>query len=73
VYLPVGSKEGSYDFVLLNKRGEVLLHGSGTAQLKNHIIVLRAEINAAAVPRGSYLLGLRQNSVEWTRFPIDLK
>lgn len=73
LYLPVGSKEGSYDFALLNERGEELLHGSGTAQLENHIVVLRTQINAAGVPAGSYFFGLRQNGIEWTRFPINLK
>jgi hypothetical protein len=73
VYLPIGSKEGSYDFALLGERGEELLSGSGTAQIENHIVVLRDQINAARVPPGSYFFGVRQNDMEWTRFPITVK
>jgi hypothetical protein len=73
LYLPVGSREGSYDFALLNERGQELLHGSARAQLENHIVVLRGEINPAGVAPGSYFFGLRQAGMEWTRFPISVK
>jgi len=73
LYLPIGSKQGRYDFALLNERGRELLHGSGTAQLENHMVVLRSEINAADVPPGSHFLELRQNGREWTQFPVNIK
>jgi len=73
LYLPIGSREGRYDFALLNDRSVELLHGSGTAQLENHMVVLRSEINATSVPPGTYFLGLRQKGMEWTRFPIEIK
>jgi hypothetical protein len=70
LYLPIGSKDGSYDLALLNESGGELLHASGTAQVENHIVVLRVEVNVRDVPPGSYLLGLRQPGLEWTRFPV---
>ena len=73
LYLPVGSKEGSYEFALLDERGEELLHSSGTAQLENHIIVLRADTNGPVVPPGSYSLALREPGMEWTRFPVTVE
>ena len=73
VFLPIGSEEGRYDFALLDERGEELLRASGTAQLEDHTVVLRGEINIASVPSGSYFFGLRQNAMEWTRFPITVK
>ena len=72
-YLPIGSKEGTYDFALLNENGDELVRGGGTAQLEDHTVVLRGDINAASVPPGSYFLGFRQNRMEWTRFPINVK
>jgi hypothetical protein len=69
-YLPIGSKEGSYDFALLNDADRELLHARGTAQLENHIVVLRADIKVADVPPGSYFIGLRQPGLEWTRLPV---
>lgn len=73
LYLPVGSKEGGYEFALLNEKGEEILRGNGTANLENHIVVLKGEINATSVPSGSQFLGLRQAGMEWTRFPISVK
>lgn len=68
--LPIGSKEGSYDLALLEVTGSELLHASGIAQVENHTVVLRVEVDVAGVPPGSYFLGLRQPGLEWTRFPI---
>jgi hypothetical protein len=70
VDLPVGSKEGSYDLALLNDSGGELLHARGTAQLENHVVVLRVDLKVADVPAGPYFLGLRQPGLEWARFPV---
>jgi hypothetical protein len=70
--LPIGSNEGAYEVALLNSTGAELLRTSGTARLEDHIVVLRAEVDLAGVPPGSYLLGVRQPGIEWTRFPIRL-
>ena len=71
--LPIGSKEGGYDFALMDERGQELLRGSGTAQLEDQTVVFRGDINVASVPPGSYFFGLRQNATEWSRFPIKVK
>jgi hypothetical protein len=47
-----------------------MLHTMGTAQLENHVVILRADVDLARVPPGSYFLGLRQPGLEWTRFPV---
>jgi len=73
VDLPVGSKEGGYDFALMDERGQELQRGSGTAQLEDQTVVLRGDINVASVSSGSYFFGLRQKGMEWTRFPINVK
>jgi hypothetical protein len=70
LYLPIGSKDGSYDVTLLDDEGREFLHASGIAQLENHTVVLRVEVDVAGVPPGSYFLGLRQPGLEWMRFPI---
>ena len=49
--------------------GEVL-RAAGTAQLENHVVILRADIDLAGVRPGPYSLGLRQTGLEWTRFPV---
>ena len=68
--LPIGSNEGTYEFAVLNESGTELFRSAGTAKLEDHIVVLRADFDLSGVAPGSYILGLRQQGMEWTRFPI---
>ena len=73
VEMPIGSKEGSYDVALISDAGEEVLRTTGTAQLENHLVILRADVNVAGVRPGSYSLALRQIGLEWTRFPVRVR
>ena len=68
--LPIGSNEGTYELAVLNGNGAELFRSTGTAKLEEHIVVLRADFDVSGFSPGSYILGLRQQSMEWTRFPI---
>ncbi len=70
LYMPVGSKEGSYDLVLQDETGDQFLHATGLAQLENQIVILRTDVNLSRVPRASYLLGVRLPGLEWTLIPV---
>ena len=70
VALPIGSKEGNYDLALLTETGVELLRTTRIAQLENHVVILRADIDLAGVRPDSYFLGIRQPGLEWTRFPV---
>lgn len=71
--LPIGSKEGSYEVALLGGGGEKIRSATGIAQLENHTVILKADIDLAGVPSGSYFLGVRQPGLEWNRYPVRLK
>jgi hypothetical protein len=73
LYLPMGSKDGHYDLVLLKDSGEELSHTKGIAQLENHIVILRADVSLSSLPRHSYFVGVRQNGTELIRFPIRVR
>jgi len=68
--LPIGSNEGPYDVALVNPAGAELVRTMATAKLEDHIVVLRADVSLAGVAPGTYFLGLRQQGLEWTQFPI---
>jgi hypothetical protein len=69
--LPIGSKEGPYDIGLLTEAGDQILRATGMAQLHDHHIVdLRVDVDLSSVRPGPYSLGVRQPSLEWTRYPI---
>jgi hypothetical protein len=68
--LPIGSKEGLYDLGLLTETGDQILRATGMAQLHDHITDLRVDVDLSGVQAGAYSLGVRQPSLEWTRYPI---
>ena len=70
--LPIGSNEGTYDVALLNPNGAELFRTSATGKLEDHVVILRADVDLAGVPPGSYFLGVRQPGLEWTQFSIRL-
>jgi hypothetical protein len=67
--LPIGSKEGPYDVGLLTETDDQILRATGM-QLQDHITDLRVDIDLSSVRAGAYSLGVRQASLEWTRYPI---
>jgi hypothetical protein len=76
--LPIGSREAIYEVALLDSSDKAktpdgpiaLLSTTGTAQLENHTMLLRADVDLERISSGTYLLGVRQPGLEWTRFPI---
>jgi hypothetical protein len=68
--LPIGSQEGPYDVGLLTEAGDQILRTTGVAQLHDHVIDLRVDVDFGGVRRGTYSLGVRQPNLEWTRYPI---
>jgi hypothetical protein len=70
--LPIGSKEGSYEVALLNDTGDELQRATGTAQVEDQVVILRADVDFGSVRPGSYLLGVRRPGLEWIRFPARM-
>lgn len=70
--LPIGSKEGTYDLALMSDTGSQVFLTSGTAQLRDHVVSLRADVDVGGVRPGLYFLALRQPGLEWTRYPVHV-
>ena len=70
--MPIGSAEGSYDLALESESGTQLLSATGTAQLHDGVVVLRADAQFRDVGPGVYVLGLRQPGLEWARYPVRI-
>jgi hypothetical protein len=68
--LPVGSEEGTYDVALLSETGTQILGAIGKAQMREHVVVLHADVDLGDIRPGVYLLGIRKPGLEWTRFPV---
>jgi hypothetical protein len=68
--LPIGSKEGAYDIAILGESGAQILGATGRAQLQDHVVSLRADVDVSGIRPGLYFLALRQPGTEWTRYPL---
>jgi len=68
--LPIGSEEGPYDVGFLTDTGDQLLRATGIAELHDHIIGLRVDVDLSSIRPGTYSFGVRRPSHEWTRYPI---
>ena len=68
--LPIGSKEGPYDVSLLTDTGDQLVRATGMAELRDHTMGLRVDVDLSNIRPGKYSLGVRQPSLEWTRYPV---
>jgi hypothetical protein len=70
--LPIGGNEGGYELALLSESGDQIQSASGSAQLQDHLVTLRADVDLSTVRPGLYVLGLRQPGLEWTRYPVRI-
>jgi hypothetical protein len=70
--LPIGTKEGAYDVGLLTETGDQILLVTGMAQLHDHITDLQVDVDLSSVRSGTYSLGVRQRSLEWSLYPIQV-
>jgi hypothetical protein len=68
--LPIGSKEGAYDVGLLSEAGDEILRSTGMAQLHDHVTDVKVNVDLRGIQPGAYSLGVRQPSLEWTRYPV---
>jgi len=55
---------------LLSETGTQILGAIGKAQMRDHIVVLHADVDLGDIRPGVYLLGIRKPGLEWTRFPV---
>jgi len=71
--LPIGSAEGNYDLALMSESGTQLLSATGTAQLQDGVVVLRADLKLRDVRPDLYVLALRQPGLEWLRYRVRVR
>ena len=70
--LPIGSKEGPYDVGLFSDTGDQLLRAAGTAELHEHVTVLRIDVDLSSIRPGTYSLRVRQPNLEWTQYLVQV-
>lgn len=73
LYLPSGSRTGSYDVAVFQEPGAPLISVVGTATTEGGLTVLKAKLDVSKLNSGHYLLGVRPPGVEWSYYPLLLR
>lgn len=73
LYLPTGSRTGTYDLAVFQEPGTPLVTATGDATTEGSLTVLKAKLNLSKVNPGHYLLGIRPPGVEWSYYPLVVR
>jgi hypothetical protein len=73
LYLPPGSRTGTYEVGVFDEPGKPLTSATGTADLEQGLVVLRARLNLSKINVGQHLLGVRLPGVEWSYYPVVVR
>ncbi|HEX5483334.1 MAG TPA: hypothetical protein VFZ08_11985 [Terriglobia bacterium] len=73
LYLPSGSRTGTYDVGIFEEPGTPLASAAGTATLEGNLTVLKAKLDLATLHSGHYLLGIRLPGIDWNYYPLVLR
>ncbi len=74
ILLPIGSNAGDYDLAVFDPsfRKSPLLSVSASTRDDNGNLTIEATLPRANLRPGSYLLGIRQVTKEWTYYPLTI-
>jgi hypothetical protein len=72
IQLPLGSADGPYEVRLTTERGEQVLATRGVATITGGITLLHVEIRFSSASPGRYVLQLREPTLAWNSYPVDV-
>jgi hypothetical protein len=73
ILLPTGAAPGVYEIRILDKDLTARATSKGSADIRDFVTTLEAEIDASALEPGDYHLTLRREGGEWQMFPLRVR
>lgn len=73
LYLPTGSRTGTYDLAVFQEPGTPLVSATGAATTEGGLTVLKANLDLSKLNSGHYLLGIRPPGVDWSYYPLIIR
>jgi hypothetical protein len=70
LYLPIGSEPGNYEFKMTGPDGNAVVATAGSANLEDHVTVLRIEVDLTRVQAGEYFMSIREQDRSWNHYPV---
>jgi len=72
IQLPLGSADGPYEVRLTTERGEQVLATRGVATITGGITLLHVEVRFSSASPGRYILQLREPTLAWNSYSVDV-
>lgn len=73
LYLPTGSRTGTYDLAVFQEPGTPVVSATGNATTESSIAVLKAKLDVSKLNPGHYLLAIRPPGVDWNYYPLVIR
>jgi hypothetical protein len=73
ILLPTGASTGVYEIRILDKDLTARATAKGSADIRDFVTTLEADIDAGALEPGDYQLTLRREGGEWQMFPLRIR
>lgn len=73
LYLPTGSRTGTYDLAVFQEPGTPLVSATGDAATEGSLTVLKAKLDVSKMHSGHYLLAIRPTGVDWSYYPLVIR
>src|SRR5579875_1595204 len=73
LYLPTGSRTGTYDIGVFEEPGTPLVSATGMATAEGTLTVLKAKLDLSKLNPGHYLLAIRPPGVDWSYYPLVVR
>jgi hypothetical protein len=73
LYLPTGSRRGTYDLGVFEQPGTPLASATGAATTEGGLTILKAKLDISKLRSGHYLLAIRPPGVDWSYYPLVIR
>ena len=73
LYLPTGSRTGTYDVGVFEQPGTPLVSATGAATAEGGLTGLKATLDLSKLHSGHYLLAIRPPAVDWSYYPLEIR
>jgi hypothetical protein len=73
ILLPTGASPGVYEIRILDKDLTARATSKGSADIRDFVTTLEADIDASALEEGDCQLTLRREGGEWHMFPLRVR
>lgn len=74
ILLPIGTEEGEYEFEIKDERGSPRVRGTGTADIRNYVTTITANLDLRSLNPGRFTWAIRRvGETAWNAYPLEVR